>query len=457
MSIDDLQRLAKAQVINIHQRLAEARSQEFPTNSPELFGEFLERLVDALGEFIQQNSDLTLLRYSCEILRIIGSHVRYLENASSSKVPAQLIGSIENLIQQTRPGARVLLRVQWSFNYTVIDISDIYRTILRNLLAASTIDTIFSDIADFCVVGIPTIEYSNVLLHAALGHEAGHRLATDYLKTEDQKNLVATTKAAMGDLGWYPGASQLPPLFRFNLSQRLLNGILRTRERALEELISDLVGWKTFGISALFTLHNISLVSVLDAPPAEETRLYPPWRLRLRGMMLKLYTEEIIEDLNSLRGSSPIDMIRDAAVRYVRELNDVVTDTSDWNVLNADGVLSRAYADLGEALVGSEAFISEKLGMTIYGRETFRTQIADLLERLALGFPPDELRDSTIPDFRSAMAAGWLYKNARVSVPYSPTSEWEIRHDETINRLVLKAIESIELTKSFEAWRSGNM
>jgi hypothetical protein len=456
MPLDELSRIAQTQIVNIRRRLAEARAQEFPTNSPELFADILDRLLTELENFIPQTTDVRLHQYCCQSLNFIGSHIRYLEGASSSKVPAQLIGSIEELIRRTRPDARVLLRVQWNFNYTVIDILEVYRSTFATLLDPAAVDRALNGISAFYLVGIPTVERANVLLHAALGHEAGHRLANMFLNAENQTQLVAKVRGSMGNLSWYPGASSLPPIFQFNLSQQLLDRILKTRRRALEELISDVVGWKTFGISALCALRDIGITSVLDALPDEQRRLYPPWRLRFRAMMIELHEGKLVDDVQQLSGGPPIDLIRVATLEYLRVLNETATDFSDWTALNSDGVLLRAYEDVSQTLLNARSYVASSLNATEFSSDIFRAEVKPLLERLARGIPPDQLEDSSIPDFRSAIAAGWLYKIARLPVPYENTRNWNADDDETLNRLVLKAIESIELKKSFKSWEASS-
>jgi hypothetical protein len=74
--------------------------------------------------------------------------------------------------------------------------------------------------------------------------------------------------------------------------------------------------------------------------------------------------------------------------------------------------------------------------------------VVPLLERLALGVPPDEV-DGTLPDWRLPLTAGWFYRIGRSPIPYTRERTWYAEDDEILCRLVLKAIESIHLTRLY--------
>ena len=79
-------------------------------------------------------------------------------------------------------------------------------------------------------------------------------------------------------------------------------------------------------------------------------------------------------------------------------------------------------------------------------------ELAVLIDRITLGIPPDENGDGFVPDFRSAIAAGWFYHIGKLPLPYTGDRQWESEDDETLNRLVLKAVESIVLKNQFTEW-----
>jgi hypothetical protein len=455
MPDDDLTRIALASIASLRNRLAEVLAQEYPTNSAEVFIQIVDRLLTELHTFLLHTVDRRLQQYCCRILRIIGSHIRYIESANSSRVPAQLIAPVEDLIGKLQSKAIVVLRVQWSFNYSVFDIIENYRRMLQQLLGQPILDQVFGPVAACYIVGVPSIERSSVLLHATLGHEIGHRLATSFLNAEDQKPLLSAVLASMGDLTWHhPKAKDLPPLFKFPLRQQLADRILKVRRRALEELIPDIVGYRVFGLSAIFALHHLALSDVLDALPAEQTRWYPPWRLRLRSLLLEAHQDKLPYLISTFDGPDPLPNVRQAALQRIEILNNLVTDTSDWTAVNGDPFFLRAYADVVAALEQARTYVTTQLSGVSYTSALFRSEVSSLITRLALGIPPDELNDGRTPDFRSAIAAGWLYRLARLPIPYPSPRSWRAEDDETLNRLVLKAVESIELKNSFSAWHN---
>jgi hypothetical protein len=74
---------------------------------------------------------------------------------------------------------------------------------------------------------------------------------------------------------------------------------------------------------------------------------------------------------------------------------------------------------------------------------------------LAVGLPPDDV-DAKVADFRLAMTAGWLYRLARLPIPHNAQRSWESDDDDTLNRLVLKGVESIQLSSEFRNWSRSN-
>src|SRR5207237_10674566 len=86
-----------------------------------------------------------------------------------------------------------------------------------------------------------------------------------------------------------------------------------------------------------------------------------------------------------------------------------------------------------------------------YPTSSLSEEVGGLIERLLAGIPPDRLKVK-VPDFRSAIAAGWFYRTARISIPYTENRPWTPEYDDIVSRLVLKGIESIELVNDFNQW-----
>lgn len=453
MPLSEIQKLAIALARGIESRLEDIASQDFPTDTPESFARLLRRVIVSIRESVPGFDDQTC-QWACQILCMLGSHLRYLDGASSSKVPASIIAPLTSLIRKLAPDADILLRVQWTYNYTVFELLESYTSMLSQLLPQATIDQCLDGMKRLYVIGVPSIEHSNVLLHSIIGHEFGHRLASEYLASEDQSALMQSITTACGDFKWHPSITNLPPLFHLPMRQEIVASILVARSRALEELVSDMVGMILFGVSSLFSLADLSSMETLDTPPSPRHRYYPPWRYRIREMMRYSDTTDLESQLLAIGTAQPARHVADVSLAKLATLRSIASADADIHALNSDGILKRAYQDIPSALLAAQAFVEARLGGMTFPTSDVAAQCNELLHRLALGILPNECSASDC-DFRMALAAGWLYRASRLPVPFE-FREWAPEDDETLSRLVLKATEAIQLRTDFHVWQAGS-
>lgn len=451
MSDSELLKIAQGLTRSIFDRLDEISATDFPTESPQLLANIIRKLTESILREIKSSDVLRIEKYATQSLQEIASHLRYIENSSSARMPTSVIVPIEGIISRIEPGARVMLRVQHTYNYSVFDILAVYRKMFANLLP--DLDAILSTAKHFFVIGLPAIESSNILLHAALGHELGHRLADKYLASEDQGALIQQVEILVGEnLAWLgPDYENLPPLFSLEFRQRVFNAILSARQRALEELIPDATAYYLLGVSAAFAIEHIAASDVLDSVPVAESRYYPPWRYRLRRLVKLIDSDNLPALIASLDGPQPIPLIRQRCLDRLENLKTISESTNDVDAIERDGILSRAYTDIEDVLTKVPEFLAKELPGLRYQPEVFKREIVPLLERLANGIPPDETPAGP-PDIRSALIAGWMYRTARISVPYAKERDWTPEGDEIICHLVLKAIESVHLAREFRQY-----
>ena len=110
----------------------------------------------------------------------------------------------------------------------------IYREMLSRLIGRSQLNNIMGNATKFFVVAVPALEESNILLHSVLGHEIGHEIATRYLENEDQRALMTSIWARVGDLSWwYPNINALPADVLVNTRREAFDKLLKARNRAL--------------------------------------------------------------------------------------------------------------------------------------------------------------------------------------------------------------------------------
>ncbi len=451
MPASELKALGLGLARKILTRLSEILATEFPTNTPEELGRIIQRIIDFIISVLDSNDDERVLKYVCQYLQELSSHLRYIEGASSARIPTSIITPLEVLIEQMEPGARVMLRVQSSYNYEIFDIIAFYRKMLDELVGTE-LDVILGSTPHLYIVAVPAVEHSNILLHTLLAHEAGHRIARKYMDSEDQEAVVNNINTLMGtDLRWWDReAETLPPLLKLELRQRIFELIHRARASALKELISDAVAYHLCGVSALFAMDDFCCTDVLDARPEEAYGFYPPWRYRLRQLVSMAYADNFHEAVKLITGPVPLVKIRDAVGERFSRLREITLQTPDCTLIDGDRLLQRAYSDIPEVLEKASEYISHEVAGLRYTHAKLSEEIPALLERLSLGIPPDT-RDGEVVDIRSALAAGWFYRTARLPMPNDEDGHWQPKDDEVLNRLVLKAIEAIQLVRDFRA------
>ena len=109
MSPDELRKIGLSLSRSIQTRLQEILANEFPTDAPQRLGQIIIGIVQALISTIKSNDDERILKFACGCLQEIGSHLRYIEGASSPRVPVSIVIPIEMLIRQMEPQARVMV------------------------------------------------------------------------------------------------------------------------------------------------------------------------------------------------------------------------------------------------------------------------------------------------------------------------------------------------------------
>ena len=157
--VSEVSRISLARAARVVSRLQELLAQDFPTSTPELLARLIQRIVEGIAALLRASTlDERTEKFACSLIAEIGSHLRYVESATSSRVPASFIEPIESLIAKITPASRVMLRVQWTFNYKVFDIAEYYRKMIDPLLGTDSVKSFLEGLDHFYIVSVPSIE-----------------------------------------------------------------------------------------------------------------------------------------------------------------------------------------------------------------------------------------------------------------------------------------------------------
>ena len=180
-----LRRAARALISEIQDRVLDLCSLDFPTSSPASLGETYAKMARSIEKGIETTTDERVIQFCVAYLKRVASHLRFIEGASAERIPWALTSPFERLLQKLAPGVLAMVRSRWSYNYTIAELYDSYRTAMKSFLPRTTLTDCFGDDnAKFYLISVPVIERRNVLLHLVLGHEVGHRETTSLSESE---------------------------------------------------------------------------------------------------------------------------------------------------------------------------------------------------------------------------------------------------------------------------------
>src|SRR5207249_3055453 len=132
---------------SIRVRLSRLRELTYPSETPKRLAGLIEKLTDDIQEEMLNRSsgavasaeDLAVeLKMAVRGLMILGAHLRYIERAATRQTPWSLIRPLEELGQQIHPSTWFIIRPQWNYNYTILELVSLYREVFSKLLGPQT-------------------------------------------------------------------------------------------------------------------------------------------------------------------------------------------------------------------------------------------------------------------------------------------------------------------------------
>lgn len=354
-----------------------------------------------------------------------------IRNAQTRRVPWSLVPTIESIGSAIIPGKRLLTTCTSEFNYGIKWYPN------------------SSALSDFAVLTLPSIHKSNAMLHVVVGHEFFHPILNDFFlaKTPEVgvKLREACAKLSTGGLGGLFGKSRLDQLVEFTRIAWM---------RALEEIMCDMGCFALFGPASLFAISGYALTTNWDELPSPEGNFYPPWRYRLRAVVKQSLDSErdAFTEIDDTLNRESFEVTRKALHQSIDALRAEVVKTDDIDQINKDPFLAIAYAQVSESLADAWSFVKEKAEPLDDRWDKHVSEIPFHLRSLQRLVPPSEVRNSTDamarPSARSAVVlATWLHRIS--DVDSAGVMGEEVRAFRRMCRLMLKALEDIELREHF--------
>ncbi|MCU7904761.1 MAG: hypothetical protein KZQ76_02705 [Candidatus Thiodiazotropha sp. (ex Epidulcina cf. delphinae)] len=429
------------------QRIDELSVSDYPTTTPNQIICFLQDFLARLDEVIGKAGSEDKLKMLNSLIRELGIFLEWLDNAHTEQTPRGLVQLLKDLIDQMTPDSRVIARPLAQYNYTIFDLGQLLKKLVDDFIPhsqqAGFQEYITSPIK---LISFPRIERDNMLAHAIFGHELGHPIADEYLKKEGNDTAHKATHAVIQKqvaelVSQTLSGSNADDAQKLALTTQVFNIILQVRKRALEELISDVVGILIFGPSAFFACHAMFWNGNLDAKPRNDT-WYPPPRMRLRLMLHLMDELDIPMKFSQIAGEQDISLYVAIVNEFLEESRKLVDIKNDQTAINSDPQLKIAYDWMNLSLENAIEYAKSSVSAVIFQSEMIFSQLPGLMRRLELGVPPNEVGDPQNPqtvDYRASLLVAWMFKLRGVN-----PDTGEVLSNDEVNRLYKKALTAIE-------------
>lgn len=436
-------------------RIDDLSASDYPEASASYIIEFLLAFFDELGVRIDKATSEQELRFISQLIQSSGIFLQWLDNAHTAQTPRALALLLKELMDRMQPQSVVLVVPQAEYNYGINDLGPKLRWFVEEFIPHSRQGRFDKFVnTPLKLIAFPRIERDNLIAHAIFGHELGHPIADAFLEwepsqAEGQKAQVeANEKVAKLVEALLKSKPELADR-QLEISVRALDLVLEIRNRAIQELVSDAVGIYIFGPSALFAMHELLWHGDWDQPP-RGPQWYPPSRMRLRLMLQVLDEKNSLEALTSCKGEIAEKYMPEVAA-FVEHSRSIAEQTTDQSALGTEPELTIAYEWVVASLPAALKFAAQKSDAVLYDISAAQKQLPELLERIELGVPPNEVGDPLKPDtvdLRSPLLASWVYKtrglDARTGQPLG------LKEIDKLNLQTLLAVEYVLLRRKYE-------
>ncbi len=349
-----------------------------------------------------------------QVLDLLFLVFEFIVHSEAHRIPSPLIAPFEAMARRFFPDALLLVRYLWQYNFHYDNTGDFFKSWCK--YSGLNLPTPPPD--HFVVIGFPTTERENVLLHCVFAHELGHFLA----KAKLLENLIPVTID--------PGLFQAVPAPK---KTQLLDVILQW----YREIFSDVFGIYLLGPACFLAFSEIGL-QALDIPSAS----HPPPHLRLTWM-LTLHRRLGYLDQKDQSGASTVAGSLDDKSKAHLEKWDAFLKANPLAQL--DPFYACVINSVGAAMDRIEQEVKRVVGTNGFTARRFADEVNHLVERILRLVPPSEADALPNPSFESILNAGWVVRTTRLDDLYdvlsASKSEEKAEALKILNGLLFKALE----------------
>ena len=399
--------------------------------------ELLDRVTDFSSDpaaSVEEKLDLLTVARS-RMLDDLSPFLDWLRGAQTRRVPWSFIPAIERLGHRIAPGRKLLTYCANNYNYGIVWSQSGTR-------APYT----------YCVVALPRLHRTNVLLHSLIGHELFHLRCDEFIRMHAAESLRSISQECWDLFSREQETGPVDGAQRQRVDQAS-ERIHTAWARGLQELLCDMANTVLFGPASFFAMMAFSAFCQSDVIPSPKNNFYPPWGYRFGVVWNYAVSKEHLKKLalQISQCSSEIGECFEAEVDAFAESAQALTAEE---VVNKHPFAKIAYAQIRRLLPQAQQFVNDSLpsGVGLWTEERVLHQVPVLLRRICHGVPPNEVLKITVnpkdqthtrcsepAELAAILNAGWAYE----TYWQKSVSTNGIDYD-TISRLLLKACEDAE-------------
>jgi hypothetical protein len=432
----------------------------FPSPTPATFAGLICQVCETLQSKIlalaSRNSSAHVGRLltfiSIYLVDQVAPALEYVEGATSENTPANLVLPLEKIGEALLEGSKFIVRRQWRYNYRVVEVRKTLESALEGLLSREERERLFGPPSEkLFAISFPSFERDSALLHVNFAHEIGHPIEERYLEEESESELLVDIEIRRDIERELPHTSPVDRAIKVGEAKGY-------RRVAIGEIISDTLSAYVFGPSCLFALHEVAGLSrSMDVISAD---FHPPWRFRIRHMLSVLGEIGFIDmnqfALRTWPQGVPASVVRakPKVDEWLQDLGRVVSQQSDLAEIERDVRTRCAYRSVQQAIPAIRKFVARNV-TSPYTPQAFAEEVPELLDRIYMQLPPNQIESASgqvrTVSLASILASGWIYKLAELTSFGEDEPANHTLRVQTLNRLVLKAIELSAVKAMYDA------
>ena len=299
----------------------------------------------------------------------------------------------------------------------------------------------------FFILSFPAVYKDNLVANSILGHELGHFIIQDKLlligtnKPEIKYNTKFFKELVDVKLKEVVKGAYIPKNVIEAETEQYYNEKIKGEVTfGIEEILSDLIGFRLFGPVMLFALSEFLLV---DRPSFKIGRCgYPPPALRLRTLLEELDATGYISKIKDENLKKTLGTIVKSIDYFVKNDSKTIYDLEGQIKMDA----------WREIIPKLKKIANDNTKGMQYSQDDFGKDMPILIEKLADLTPPCEREQGIPANLISILNAGMIFR-----IAWNKLTKKDLKNIEPkIDSLVLRAAEqSIIASQFIEAFRKG--